>query len=103
MRITSFELDFNAKINSVSQRVRSREFGLGVSAAVKAGWGPVKLNVKTSMSYKSASSSTNKKESSYSMAIKVRAENMVELPEGARELLDALKQAILKDSAPAGP
>lgn len=93
IRVEEVTIDFNAKINSVVESTTSSSSELAASLAVKAGWGPVSAQLKCSYSTKKSSSSSDKTERTYSLAIHVRAVQD-ELPAGMEKLLGILENSI---------
>ncbi len=93
IRVEEVTIDFNAKINSVTESTTASSSELGVSLGVKGGWGPVSAELKCSYSNKKSSSSTEKIERTYSLNIHVRAVQD-ELPAGLEKLLSVLENNI---------
>jgi hypothetical protein len=93
LRVEEVTIDFNAKINSVVESTSASSSDLNASLAVKGGWGPVSAELKCSYSNKKSTSSTNKTERTYSLAIHVRAVQD-ELPAGLEKLLGVLENSI---------
>lgn len=93
IRVEETTIDFNAKINAVSESTTSSSSELNASLAVKGGWGPVSAELKCSYSTKKSSSATSKIERTYSLAIHVRAVQD-ELPAGTEKLLGILENSI---------
>jgi hypothetical protein len=99
IRVTDVTVDFNAKINSVVETTTASSSELNASLGVKAGWGPVSAELKCSYSNKKSTSSTDKTERTYSMAIHVEAQQD-ELPAGMEKLLGVLENNIKEVPAP---
>lgn len=93
IRVEEVTIDFNAKINSVVESKTASSQELAASLAVKAGWGPVSAELKCSYSTKKSTSSSEKTERTYSLAIHVRAVQD-ELPAGMEKLLGILENSI---------
>lgn len=93
IRVEETTIDFNAKINSVTESTTASSSELNASLAVKGGWGPVSAELKCSYSNKKSTSATDKTERTYSMAIHVRAVQD-ELPAGMEKLLSILENNI---------
>lgn len=85
LRIENITIDFNVKLNSTYSRNVSDS--IGVNSKVKAGWGPVKMEV--SAAYRRSSSTGVKVEKEYSMNVKVVATND-EMPAGLEKVLGML-------------
>jgi len=93
IRVEETTIDFNAKINSVTESTTASSSELNASLAVKGGWGPVSAELKCSYSTKKSTSATEKTERTYSLAIHVRAVQD-ELPAGMEKLLSILENNI---------
>jgi hypothetical protein len=93
IRVEEVTIDFNAKINSVTESTTTSSSDLSASLGVKGGWGPVSAELKCSYSNKKSSSATDKTERTYSMNIHVRAVQD-ELPAGLEKLLNVLENNI---------
>lgn len=93
IRVEEVTIDFNAKINSVSESTTTSSSELNASLAVKGGWGPVSAELKCSYSNKKSASATEKTERTYSLNIHVRAVQD-ELPAGLEKLLNILENNI---------
>jgi hypothetical protein len=93
IRVEDVTIDFNAKINSVSESSTASSKELNASLAVKGGWGPVSAELKCSYSTKKSTASSSKIERTYSLIIHVRAVQD-ELPAGMEKLLGILENSI---------
>jgi len=93
IRVEETTIDFNAKINSVTESTTASSSDLSVSLGVKGGWGPVSAELKCSYSNKKSTSATAKTERTYSLIIHVRAVQD-ELPAGMEKLLGVLENSI---------
>lgn len=93
IRVDEVTIDFNAKINSVTETTTASSQDLSASLGVKGGWGPVSAELKCSYSNKKSSSATDKTERTYSLNIHVRAVQD-ELPAGLEKLLNVLENNI---------
>ncbi len=102
IRVEEVTIDFNAKINSVSENKTSHDTDLSASLEAKGGWGPVSASLKCSYSDKKSTSSTDKVERTYALQIHVRAVQD-ELPAGLDRLLHIIENNIVetKIAAPA--
>ena len=100
IRVEEVTIDFNAKINSISESTTTNSTDLSASLAVKGGWGPVSAELKCSYSNKKSTSATEKTERTYSMNIHVRAVQD-ELPAGLEKLLNVLENNIQEVKAEA--
>lgn len=93
IRVEETTIDFNAKITAVQESSSTSSHGLDTELKAKAGWGWGSASLKVNYSYKKQTSSTNKVERTYSMAIHVRA-IQDELPAGTERLLGILENVI---------
>jgi hypothetical protein len=93
IRVEEVTIDFNAKINSVSETTTTSSSELKASLEAKGGWGPVSAKLTCSYSTKKSSSATDKIERTYSLVIHVRAVQD-ELPAGLEKLLGILENNI---------
>jgi len=93
IRIEETTIDFNAKITSVQEISSTISQGTNAELKAKAGWGWGSASLKVNYSYKRSSSSNQKVERTYSMAVHVRAVQD-ELPAGTERLLGILENAI---------
>ena len=93
IRVEEVTIDFNAKINSMEYKKLDTSLGVDASLKFKQRWpgGSVKLNV--NVSYKRNTSSGQKVERTYSLAIQVRAVQD-ETPGGMERILGILEDAI---------
>lgn len=93
IRVEETTIDFNAKINSIETREKSKD--LSVDAEVKAGWKGfgASVGLKVSTSYQSKSRSGSETKRTYSMAVHIRAVQD-EMPAGMERLLGILEDAI---------
>ncbi|MFN4329462.1 MAG: DUF2589 domain-containing protein [Limnobacter sp.] len=98
IRVEETTIDFNAKINSVTESTTSNSSDLSATLGVKAGWGPVSAELKCSYSNKKSSTSGQKTERTYSLQIHVRAVQD-ELPAGLEKLLSILEDNIKETKA----
>jgi len=93
IRIEETTIDFNAKINSITESKQSSSHDLGAALKAKAGWGWGSAELSVNYSYKKSSSSSDKTERTYTMAIHVKAVQD-ELPAGTERLLSILENTI---------
>jgi len=98
IRVEETTIDFNAKINSVTESTTASSSDLNTSLGVKGGWGPVSAELKCSYSNKKSTSSTDKTERTYSLVIHVQAVQD-ELPAGMEKLLSVLENNIKETPA----
>lgn len=93
IRVEETTIDFNAKINSITTKEQSKDFGVKASAQASVGWGFGKASMKVSTSYQSKSRSGSETKRTYSMAVHIRAVQD-EMPAGMDRLLGILEDAI---------
>lgn len=93
IRVEETTIDFNAKITAVRKSMVKSEHGLDAELKAKAGWGWGSASLKVNYSYKRSTSSSQKVERTYSMAVHVRAVQD-ELPAGTERLLGILENSI---------
>jgi len=93
IRIEETTIDFNAKITAVQESTTTSSHDLNTALTAKAGWGPFSAELKVSYAYKKSTTSSQKVERTYSLAIHVRAVQD-ELPAGTERLLGILENNI---------
>lgn len=93
IRIEETTIDFNAKITAVQESSSTSSHGLDTELKAKAGWGWGSASLKVNYSYKKSTTSSQKVERTYSMAVHVRAVQD-ELPAGTERLLGILENSI---------
>ena len=93
IRIEETTIDFNAKITGVTETTSTSDTALNTELSGKAGWGPISASLKVSFSYKKSTTTSEKVERTYSMAVHVRAVQD-ELPAGTERLLGILENCI---------
>jgi len=93
IRVEETTIDFNAKITAVQESSITSSHGLDTELKAKAGWGWGSASLKVNYSYKRSTSSSQKVERTYSMAVHVRAVQD-ELPAGTERLLGILENNI---------
>ncbi|NTV67603.1 MAG: DUF2589 domain-containing protein [Chlorobaculum sp.] len=93
IRVEETTIDFNAKITAVQESTATSEMGLNTELQAKAGWGWGSASLKVNFSYKKSTTSSEKVERTYSMAVHVRAVQD-ELPAGTERLLGILENCI---------
>lgn len=100
IRIEETTIDFNAKINSITESQQSSSHDLGAALKAKAGWGWGSAELSVNYSYKKSTSSAQKTERTYTMAVHVKAVQD-ELPAGTERLLSILENTIQETQKPA--
>lgn len=93
IRVEETTIDFNAKITAVRESSVTSSHGLDTELKAKAGWGWGSASLKVNYSYKRSTSSSQKVERTYSIAVHVRAVQD-ELPAGTERLLSILENNI---------
>ncbi len=93
IRVEETTIDFNAKITSMQESSATNQFGISAELKAKAGWGWGSASLKVNTSYKRSTSSSQKVERTYSLAVHVRAVQD-ELPAGTERLLGILENVI---------
>jgi hypothetical protein len=102
IRVEETTIDFNAKINAVQESTTTSSVDLNKTFTGKKGWPLASAELKVTFAYKRSTSSTNKKESTYSLSVHVRAVQD-ELPAGTDRLLGILESIIQETPADAKP
>ena len=88
------EVEFNAKISSVTQQESASSTSIGVQLDVAAEFKSVKVGLKASFSHQQTSKNSNTEQREYSMRVYVKAVQD-DMPAGMKKILDVLEQAIL--------
>jgi len=101
LRVEEVEINFNAKITSMTKTSSETEKKIGGSfeAQAKWGWGSAKLKV--SASYKSKKNSSSELAKTYSLGVRVRAVQD-EMPAGMEKVLNILEENISASEVPSG-
>ncbi len=98
IRVEDTTIEFKAKINSVSTRESSSNFGVDASLAVKHGWGMGNVKLKVNTSYQKASKSGSKETKTYSLDVRVHAVQD-EIPAGMEKVLNILEESIFDNTS----
>ncbi|UJS25069.1 DUF2589 domain-containing protein [Thiothrix winogradskyi] len=93
LRVEEVEIKFNAKINSFTYENSSTSSRFDAAASASAGWGWGKAKISASYSTQKSSSSGTQVNRTYSLDIRVRAEQD-ELPGGMEKVLGILEGAM---------
>ena len=88
------EVEFNAKISSVTTSESESTTKIGVDLDVSGQYKMVKVGLKASFSHQKTEKNSNSEQREYSMRVYVRAVQD-EMPAGMRKILDVLEQAII--------
>ncbi len=103
IRIATTDLEFNVKINSMSnsENSSSTDVNASTSASVKGGvFVRTKVNINASVSHQQKKSETEQVQKEYSLNVKIHAVQD-DMPVGMSRILDILEESIVpKDSAP---
>ena len=94
LQIALAEVEFNAKISSVTQQESSSETKIGVDLEVSGEFKAVKVGLKSSFSHQQTAKNSNTEQREFSMRVYVKA-MQDEMPAGMRKILDVLEQAII--------
>ncbi len=94
----SCEIEFNAKISSVTASELTTDTKVGVEASVGYSQGPfgmgVSASLKTSVSHQRTEKNSNKEQREFSMRVFVKAVQD-DIPAGLKKIMDILETAIL--------
>lgn len=93
MRVAETNIDFNAKISSVTNVTTTTSHKLDLSAELSLRWSFGRFKFKGSYSYQKKNTYSDESKRSYSMNVKIRAVQD-ELPAGMSRVLDLLEQSI---------
>ena len=106
LHVKEVEVDFTMEVKSSTSEKSSRDYEATIDTEVKAGWGPVSVDVKIhgSVSAKSENTRSSDNSAKYNVRVLARDEGM---PEGLKRCLDIVQQAIAEKpaaaAAPAAP
>ena len=87
------EVEFNAKISSVTQSESSSSTSIGVELEVAAQVKVVKVGLKASFSHQQTQKNSNKEQREFSMRVYVRA-MQDDMPAGMKRILDVLEHLL---------
>tara|TARA_R110000751_G_scaffold16026_1_gene51236 strand:- start:592 stop:1215 length:624 start_codon:yes stop_codon:yes gene_type:complete len=103
LAIKEVEVEFTMEVKSSTSSKSNRDYEATLDTEVKAGWGPVSVDVKIHGSVSSKSENTRSSDNSAKYNVKVLARDDG-MPEGLRRCLDIIQQAIAeKPAQPATP
>ena len=88
------EVEFNAKISSVTESESSSSTKIGFELEVATQVKVVSVGLKASFSHQQTQKNSNKEQREFSMRVYVRA-MQDEMPAGMKKILDVLEQAII--------
>lgn len=104
LQVKEVEVDFTMEVKSSTSEKSSRDYEAAMDTHVKAGWGPVSVDVKIhgSISAKSENTRTSDNSAKYNVKVIARDDGM---PEGLKRCLDIVQQAIAEkpQAAPTTP
>ena len=100
LAIKEVEVEFTMEVKSSTSSKSSRDYEATLDTEIKAGWGPVSVDVKIHGSISSKSENTRSSDNSAKYNVKVLARDDG-MPEGLKRCLDIVQQAIAeKPTAP---
>ena len=100
LAVKEVEVDFTMEVKSSTSSKSSRDYEATLDTEIKAGWGPVSVDVKIhgSVSAKSENARSSDNSAKYNVRVIARDDGM---PEGLKRCLDMVQQAIAeKPTAP---
>jgi|TARA_A100001515_G_scaffold27394_2_gene20998 hypothetical protein len=102
LQVKEVEVDFTMEVKSSTSEKSSRDYEAAMDTHVKAGWGPVSVDVKIhgSISAKSESTRSSDNSAKYNVKVIARDDGM---PEGLKRCLDIVQSAIAEKPAAAPP
>lgn len=98
LAIKEVEVEFTMEVKSSTSEKSSRDYAATLDTEVKAGWGPVSVDVKIHGSVASHNENTRSSDNSAKYHVKVLARDDG-MPEGLRRCLDIIQQAIAEKPA----
>ena len=102
LQVKEVEVDFTMEVKSSTSEKSSRDYEAAMDTHVKAGWGPVSVDVKIHGSISAKSENTRSSDTSATYPVKVIA-RAAGMPEGLKRCLDIVQSAIAEkpQAAPA--
>tara|TARA_R110002012_G_scaffold310487_1_gene518783 strand:+ start:979 stop:1623 length:645 start_codon:yes stop_codon:yes gene_type:complete len=102
LQVKEVEVDFTMEVKSSTSEKSSRDYEAAMDTHVKAGWGPVSVDVKIhgSISAKSENARSSDNSAKYNVRVVARDDGM---PEGLKRCLDIVQSAIAEKPAAAPP
>jgi hypothetical protein len=98
LAIKEVEVEFTMEVKSSTSEKSSRDYEATLDTEIKAGWGPVSVDVKIHGSVASHNENTRSSDNSAKYHVKVLARDDG-MPEGLRRCLDIIQQAIAEKPA----
>jgi hypothetical protein len=102
LAIKEVEVEFTMEVKSSTSEKSSRDYEATLDTEIKAGWGPVSVDVKIHGSVASHNENTRSSDNSAKYHVKVLARDDG-MPEGLRRCLDIIQQAIAEKPTAAPP
>tara|TARA_A100001391_G_scaffold189923_2_gene161802 strand:+ start:175 stop:816 length:642 start_codon:yes stop_codon:yes gene_type:complete len=102
LQVKEVEVDFTMEVKSSTSEKSSRDYEAAIDTEIKAGWGPVSVDVKIhgSVSAKSENTRSSDNSAKYNVKVIARDDGM---PEGLKRCLDIVQSAIAEKPAAAAP
>ena len=102
LQVKEVEVDFTMEVKSSTSEKSSRDYEAAIDTEIKAGWGPVSVDVKIhgSVSAKSENARSSDTSAKYNVKVIARDEGM---PEGLKRCLDIVQSAIAEKPSAATP
>jgi len=102
LQVKEVEVDFTMEVKSSTSEKSSRDYEAAMDTHVKAGWGPVSVDVKIhgSISAKSENVRSSDNSAKYNVKVIARDDGM---PEGLKRCLDIVQSAIAEKPQSAPP
>jgi hypothetical protein len=102
LAVKQVEVEFTMEVKSSTSEKSSRDYEATLDTEIKAGWGPVSVDVKIHGSVASHNENTRSSDNSAKYNVKVLARDDG-MPEGLRRCLDIIQQAIAEKPTAAPP
>ena len=102
LAVKQVEVEFTMEVKSSTSSKSSRDYEATLDTEIKAGWGPVSVDVKIHGSVSSKSENTRSSDNSAKYNVKVLARDDG-MPEGLKRCLDIVQQAIAEKPTAAPP
>tara|TARA_R100001594_G_scaffold21425_2_gene41290 strand:- start:1200 stop:1838 length:639 start_codon:yes stop_codon:yes gene_type:complete len=102
LAVKEVEVEFTMEVKSSTSEKASRDYEATIDTEIKAGWGPVSVDVKIHGSVASHSENTRSSDNSAKYNVKVLARDDG-MPEGLKRCLDIVQQAIAEKPQAAPP
>ena len=98
LQVKEVEVEFTMEVKSSTSEKSSRDYEAAIDTEIKAGWGPVSVDVKIhgSVSAKSENTRSSDNSAKYNVKVIARDDGM---PEGLKRCLDIVQSAIAEKPA----